>query len=79
MIPIKELLYLYPTHHEADVERAVDTLNHIYKKKHTKTYLQQKRENMGLSISELARQCGVSQEKFEMLENDFTKIQTNQF
>lgn len=78
VIPIKELLHLYPTHHEADVERAVDTMNHIYKKRHTKTYLQQKRENMGLSIAELARQCGVSQEMYEKLENDFTKIQSTE-
>lgn len=58
-VSIQEILCMYPTHHEADVERSVTTINHLYMRKHQKTYLQQFRENMGMSVSELTSYTNV--------------------
>lgn len=75
VLPIKEVLYLYPTHHEADVARFAETADYIYKKRHKKTYLQQFRENMGMEIKELAEQARISEAMIAELEGDFLKIQ----
>ena len=74
VISIRDILNLYPTHHEADEERAVETLNQMYEKRHDKTYLQQIRENMGLSKCELAKQTELKEEQVSELEHDFSKI-----
>lgn len=47
---------MYPTHHENDVERFAETVNGIFLKRHTKTYLQQARENSGMSREEVSIQ-----------------------
>ena len=76
IIDIDEILRMYPTHHEADVERFVDTLNCIYREKHVKSYLQQLRENMDMDIKNLSQQAGIEEVLLKELERDFTKIQT---
>lgn len=65
---------MYPTHHEADEEKFVDTVNQIYAKKHTRSYLQQIRETCGLSIEESADETGIETGILERMEQDFTKI-----
>lgn len=65
---------IYPTHHEADEERFVDTMDHIYAKKHTKSYLQQIREICQFSIDELAAETGIDPEVLVEMESDLTKI-----
>lgn len=58
---IQELLYMYSTHHEADTSRAMKTLDMFYSQKHTHTYLQQIRENSGMSVSELAKWSNIDE------------------
>lgn len=74
VISITEILCMYPTHHEADVERFTETVNDIYLKRHTKTYLQQMRENAGMSREEVSMQSGVSEQVIESLETNFDLI-----
>lgn len=75
-LSVKEVLCMYPTHHEADVERFVDTVNHIFAKKHTKTYMQQIREKLGMSIKELAAQTEIDAAVLDEMEKDFNSINT---
>lgn len=65
---------MYPTHHEADEERFVETMEFIYHKRHTKSYLQQMRENIGMGTDELSEQTGIPEQVIVGLEMDFTKI-----
>ncbi len=74
VVSIDEILCMYPTHHEADEERFVETMEYIYQKRHTKSYLQQMRENIGMGTDELSEQTGVPKQVIEGLEMDFTKI-----
>lgn len=59
-ITISEIMKMYPTLHEADIEKLVDTLNNIYKRKHTITYLQIQRKICGYSQKELSEKSGVN-------------------
>lgn len=74
IISISEMLCMYPTHHEADVERFVETVDEIYCKRHSKTYLQQIRENASMSREELSEQSGVREQVIQNLEQDFNLI-----
>lgn len=76
ILTISEIICMYPTHHEADVERFVETVSGIYQKRHTKTYLQQARENGHLSREEVSIQTGISEQLIENLETDFDLIRT---
>lgn len=73
-VSIKKVLCMYPTHHEADEERFVDTVNHIFTKKHTKTYLQQIREELSMSIQELAEQAEIDAAALREMEKNFHTI-----
>ncbi len=74
VLTINEILCMYPTHHESDVERFVETVNGIFRKRHTKTYLQQARENAGMSREEVSIQSDISEQVIERLESDFDLI-----
>lgn len=74
IISITDIMNMYPTHHEADVERFIETVNGIYTKRHDKTYLQQIRENAGMSRKELSVQTGINEQVIEKLESDFNII-----
>lgn len=65
---------MYPTHHEADIERFVATMDQLYAKRHTKTYLQQFRENINMSVQELAEESGLRLSDIIELEKNFCKI-----
>lgn len=73
-VSVKEILCMYPTHHEADEERFVDTINHIFAKKHTKSYMQQIREKLNMSIEELAEQTGIDEAVLDDVEKNFSKV-----
>lgn len=73
-LSINDILCMYPTHHEADVSKFVDTAEKIFRRKHTKTYLCSRREMMNYSKSRLADESSVSIEIIDKLENDFTTI-----
>ena len=65
---------MYSTHHEADTSRAVKTLDMLYSQKHTYTYLQQIRENSGMSVSELAKWNNIDENIIISLESDVSMI-----
>ena len=73
-VSVKEVLCMYSTHHEADEERFVDTINHIFAKKHTKSYMQQIREKLDMSIEELAEQTGIDEAVLDDVEKNFSKV-----
>lgn len=73
-LSINDILCMYPTHHEADVLKFVDTAEKIFKRKHIKTYLCSRREMINYSKAQLADESGVSIEIIHELENDFTAI-----
>ncbi len=60
LVPMKEILKLYPTLHEASEEKFIDTLNSIIKRKTATTRLQAKRKMFGLSQKELSTKSGVN-------------------
>lgn len=74
IVSIQEILFMYPTHHEADIERFVATMDQLYAKRHTKTYLQQFRENINMSVQELAEESGLRLSDIIELEKNFYKI-----
>ena len=59
-LTVKELGKLYPTLHEADEEKAVDTLNELIRHKQMPTRLQQQRKQCGYTQKELAEKTGVN-------------------
>lgn len=74
IVSIEEILWMYPTHHEADEERFVDTMNRLYQRRHTKTYLRQRMEIVRISREELSAQAGIPCETIRELEEDDSKI-----
>lgn len=59
-ISIREILKLYPTHHEASEEKFVETVNAIIKRRNSSTKLQSQRKRCGFSQRELSRKAGVN-------------------
>lgn len=59
-ISMREVLKLYPTHHEAAEEKFADTVNAIYMRKKQPTKLQAQRKKCGYSQKELAEKSGVN-------------------
>lgn len=74
IVSIEEILWMYPTHHEADEEHFVDTMNRLYQRRHTKTYLRQRMEAAWISRKELSAQTGIPCETIRELEEDDSKI-----
>lgn len=59
-LTMKEVLKLYPTHHEASEEKFVDTVNAIIERKNKPTKLQMQRKKCGYSQRELSEKSGVN-------------------
>lgn len=59
IIPIDDVIKMYPKYHEMDIMQFVDTVNDIYFQKRQTTNLKQKRLEAGLSQSELSKLSGV--------------------
>ncbi|MCD8022816.1 MAG: helix-turn-helix transcriptional regulator [Lachnospiraceae bacterium] len=73
-IPVEEVLCMYPTHHEADVERFRETMDGLFQKRHTESYLKWRRKLLGLSVDELSEASGIDAEQIRVMEKDFSKI-----
>ena len=59
IIPIDDVIKMYPKYHEMDIMQFVDAVNDIYFQKRQTTNLKQKRLEAGLSQSELSKISGV--------------------
>ncbi|MCC8162247.1 MAG: helix-turn-helix transcriptional regulator [Lachnospiraceae bacterium] len=70
LIPIEEVLCMYPTHHEADRERFRETMDELFRKRHQQSYLQWYRTLCGLSVQDLSKMSGVEEEKIVRMETD---------
>lgn len=75
IITIEDLLCMYPTHHEADVEYFVSSMREIYKRKHKETYLKRRMVNLGVDASEVSRNTGIPVDMISALETNFSRIQ----
>jgi len=73
-VSMDEILFMYPTHHEADIERFVETMDMMHERRHTMTYLVQYRKNANLTIEELAEQSKVDKQLLKELESNPGKI-----
>lgn len=73
-LTITDILCMYPTLHEADVSKFVDTAESMYKRKHTKTYFSCKLKNQKYSIEQLAKEADISEDIIKRLETDFSYI-----
>lgn len=59
-LPMREILKLYPTLHEASEEKFVDVANNIFKRQNLPTKLQTVRKAIGFSQKELSEKSGVT-------------------
>lgn len=59
IVPIDDVIKMYPKYHEMDIMQFVDTVNDIYFQKRQTTNLKQKRLEAGLSQSELSKLSGI--------------------
>lgn len=78
VVSLSEMLYWYPTLHEADIMRYVDTMNQRLAMR--KTNLELLRNRAGLSQDMLSQLSGVSLRSIQMYEqrrNDISKAQYN--
>ncbi|MCC8107137.1 MAG: helix-turn-helix transcriptional regulator [Clostridiales bacterium] len=73
-ISVEEVLCMYPTHHEADVERFRETMDGLFQKRHTEPYLKWRRKLLGLSVDELSEASGIDAKQIHAMEKDFSKI-----
>ncbi|MCC8139983.1 MAG: helix-turn-helix domain-containing protein [Lachnospiraceae bacterium] len=74
LIPIEEVLCMYPTHHEADIERFRETMDELCRKRHQQSYLQWYRTLCGLSVQDLSEMSGVSEDKIVRMEENLSLI-----
>lgn len=74
IVTIEDLLCMYPTHHEADVEYFADSMREIYKRKHEETYVKQRMINLGIDASEVSEHTGIPVDVISALESDFSEI-----
>ena len=68
IIPVDELLSLYPLLHEADLSKFTDVIDEKRKQEKKETNLKRIRTAYGCSQSELARKSGVSLRSIQMYE-----------
>ncbi|MCM1440258.1 MAG: helix-turn-helix domain-containing protein [Roseburia sp.] len=75
-LSVNEILKMYPTLHEADEEKFVDTANAIITRRNNTTRLQRQRKQCGLTQKELAEKSGVklrTLQQYEMKAKDINK------
>jgi DNA-binding XRE family transcriptional regulator len=78
-IPFKEMMRLYQTLHEADIDKVADVFGGIVKRKYSDTNLKRIRTAYGCSQQELAKLAGVSLRSIQMYEQrkkDINKAQS---
>ena len=73
-LSIKDILCMYPTHHEADEEYSVESFNQIYERTHSHTYLKDIMDALGITIEELSERTEISMSELKMLANDIEKM-----
>ncbi len=77
-VSFSEMLFLYPTLHEADLTKLVSVMDARWEAFYTETHLKQIRANAGLSQRELAEASGVSLRQIQLFEErqrDINKTQ----
>lgn len=75
-ITMQEIEKLYPTLHEADENKFVDTVNRMIRKKNLSTRLQEQRKINGYSQKELAEKSGIglrTLQQYEIRAKDINK------
>lgn len=82
LLPFSDVLRLYPTLHEADIEKFTEVAEGIIRQKriNSETNLSRLRKARGLSQKELSEQCGVSFrmiQLYEQRQNDINKAQAS--
>ena len=73
-LSISDILCMYPTMHEADVSKFVDTAESIYVRKHTSTYFHKKCTRLNYSLDRIASESNISSEIIQKLDSDRTCI-----
>ena len=68
VVPLSELIDMYPAFHEMDILQFADRMQEKMKAAHPATRLRMRRENCGLSQSELAADSGVSLRQIQLFE-----------
>ena len=77
-VSIEEILYMYPTYHEADIMKFVDTMNEKWNRYYTDTNLKRIRKQSGLSQKELADLSGVPLRQIQQFEQRKREINKTQ-
>ena len=67
-VHLSEIITMYPVYHEMDIERFVQHMNELMKKAVPFTRLKAKRNNCGMSQSELASESGVALRQIQLFE-----------
>ena len=67
-VQLSELITMYPVYHEMDIEHFVQHMNELMKKAVPFTRLKAKRNNCGMSQSELASESGVALRQIQLFE-----------
>lgn len=79
MISMNELLAMYPTLHEADIQKFVDIMENRWDAYYKESRLKQIREMAGFSQAELARASGVCVRQIQLFEQGQRDINKTQF
>ena len=80
IVPLSEIISLYPIYHEMDISQFVDYMNDICQKRKKETNLAKYRKLSGLSQTELAKESTVSVRSIQLYEqriNDIDKAQAH--
>ena len=67
-VPLTKIIAMYPTYHEMDIMQFVDRMDEHMRSAYPLTRLRIRRENCGLSQSELAAESGVSLRQIQLFE-----------
>jgi DNA-binding Xre family transcriptional regulator len=74
LVSISEIKNMYPTHHEADIIRFVNTMDTLYEERHIISNLEQVRKSVNISIKELSELSEVEESLLHEMKQDFKKI-----
>ena len=75
-LTMTDILSLYPALHTSSEERTVDSINSLYERKHTISYLQQQRKKSDMSQRKLSEKSGVNLrtiQQYELRTKDINK------
>ena len=68
VVPLSQILKMYPVYHEMDVTRFAEQMDALLREANPHTRLKVRRQNSGLSQSELAAESGVALRQIQMFE-----------